>query len=321
VAIFAPGNANISNTGGVIQAAGPAIVTGNVTLNNAGTVQSASGVALASSGLATVTNLAGGLITGGGMGILATTLNVTNASGGTINGGTSGIVGSGTVTNAGTISGGTSSVSFNGAGTNTLTLQTGSVLNGDSVGSTTAGATNKLILQGSGTVDNHFTGFNTLDVEASGTWVWNSNSAIDATTVNSGTLVVDNVLASPVRVNVNSDGTLTAHVIISGDISVASGGTVAPGAAVPFSTLTVLGTVSFQPGSVFRVNADATGKNDRLAITGSATLTGGTVNVLAGGSFVPSSSITYTILTTTNVNGLGGTTFTGVTTSLAFLTP
>ena len=89
--------------------------------------------------------------------------------------------------NAGTISGGTKSVNFFGTGTNTLILQTGSVLIGDAVGSTAAGATNKLILQGSGTVDNHFMDFNTLDVEASGAWVWNSNSAIDATTVNSGT--------------------------------------------------------------------------------------------------------------------------------------
>ena len=124
-----------------------------------------------------------------------------------------------------------------GTGSNTLILQTGSVLIGDAVGSTAAGATNKLILQGSGTVDNNFMGFTTLDVEASGAWVWNSNSAIDATTVNSGTLAVDNVLAGPVTVN--SGGTLAGHGIISGDISVANGGTVAPGAAVPFSTLNV----------------------------------------------------------------------------------
>ena len=77
----------------------------------------------------------------------------------------------------------------------------------------------------------------------------------------------------------------------------------------------------FQPGSIFRVNANAAGQSDKLAITGSATLTGGTVNVLAGGSFAPSSSTPYTILTTTNVNGLGGTTFASVTTNLAFLTP
>ena len=38
-------------------------------------------------------------------------------------------------------------------------------------------------------------------------------------------------------------------------------------------------------------------------------------------AFAPSSSTTYKILTTTNVNGLGGTTFSSVTTNLAFLTP
>ena len=304
LAAFAIGakTVNVTANAGMIEATGAnssAIVANNVTVNN----------------------VSGGTISGGESGIMAGTADVTNATGATISGGIDGInvVGSSTVTNAGTISGGTNSVKFNGTGTNTLILQTGSVLIGDAVGSTLAGATNKLILQGSGTVDNHFTGFNTLDVEASGAWVWNSNSAIDATTVNSGTLAVDNVLAGPVTVN--SGGTLAGHGIISGDISVANGGTVAPGAAIPFSTLNVSGNVSFQPGSIFRVNANAAGQNDKLAITGSATLTGGTVNVLAGGSFAPSSSTPYTILTTTNVNGLGGTTFASVTTNLAFLTP
>jgi hypothetical protein len=302
--IFA-GTVNVTANAGRIEATGA-----NTTAIEAGTQ-------------ATVNNVSGGTISGGGQGILAFTADVTNATGATISGGIGGIdvFGSGTVTNAGTISGGTNSVKFRGTGTSTLILQTGSVLIGEALGSPAAGATNKLILQGSGTVDNLFTGFNTLDVNASGAWVWNSNSAIDATTVNSGTLVVDSVLAGPVTVN--SGGTLAGHGIISGDISVASGGTVAPGAAVPFSTLNVGGNVSviFQPGSIFRVNANAAGQSDKLAITGSATLTGGTVNVLAGGSFAPSSSTPYTILTTTNVNGLGGTTFASVTTNLAFLTP
>jgi hypothetical protein len=39
-------------------------------------------------------------------------------------------------------------VRFTGAGSNTLTLQDSSVLNGDAVGSTATGATNKLVLQG-----------------------------------------------------------------------------------------------------------------------------------------------------------------------------
>jgi fibronectin-binding autotransporter adhesin len=348
-AIFASGTANITNTGR-IQALGNTAIFGNTvivdnriggqitglaafaiganTVNvtaNAGTIEgTGANRAAIFAANATVNNVSGGTISGGESGIKAGIFDVTNATGATISGGINGIegvtiAGSGTVRNAGTISGGTNSVKFIGTGTNTLTLLTGSVLIGDAVGSALAGATNKLILQGSGTVDNHFMDFNTLDVEASGAWVWNSNSAIDATTVNSGTLVVDSVLAGPVTVN--SGGTLAGHGIISGDISVASGATVAPGAAVPFSTLNASGNVSFQPGSVFRVNANAAGQSDKLAITGSATLTGGTVTVLAGGSFAPSSSTPYTILTTTNVNGLGGTTFASVTTNLAFLTP
>ena len=79
--------------------------------------------------------------------------------------------------------------------------------------------------------------------KASGTWVWNSNSAFGPTTVGSGTLAVDNLLFSPV--SVNSGGVLAGHGTISGAVS--NGGTVAPGAAVPFSTLTVQGNVSFRP--------------------------------------------------------------------------
>ncbi len=323
-ATSATGTVTVNNTSaGTIRSNGQAIDAQNVNITaNAGRIEATGANSQAIQATqATVNNVSGGTISGGESGIRVGFADVTNATGATISGGVFGInvAGSSTITNAGTITGGTNSVKFTGTGTNTLILQTGSVLIGEALGSTAAGATNKLILQGSGTVDNLLTGFNTLDVEASGAWVWNSNSAIDATTVNSGTLVVDNVLASPVTVN--SGGTLAGHGIISGDISVASGGTVAPGAAVPFSTLNASGNVSFQPGSVFRVNADATGKNDKLAVTGSATLTGGTVNVLAGGSFAPSSSTPYTILTTTNVNGLGGTTFASVTTNLAFLTP
>jgi outer membrane autotransporter protein len=323
-AINTSGTAKVNNTstGKIRSNAVQTISASVVDVTNAGTIEATgTGSQAILGGNAIVNNMSGGTISGVASGIrAAVTADVTNAAGATISGGIDGInAGSGTVTNAGTISGGTNSVKFIGTGTNKLTLLTGSVLIGDAVGSTLAGATNNLILQGSGTVDNHFTGFNTLDVNASGAWVWNSNSAIDATTVNSGTLVVDNVLASPVTVN--SGGTLAGQGLISGDISVASGAIVAPGATVPFSTLNVSGNVSFQPGSIFRVNADATGKNDKLAVTGSATLTGGTVNVLAGGSFAPSSLATYKILTTTNVNGLGGTTFSSVTTNLAFLTP
>src|SRR5262245_41478902 len=97
------------------------------------------------------------------------------------------------------------------------------------------------------------------------------------------------------------------------------GGAVAPGAAVPFSTLTVNGNVSFAPGSTFKVNVNAGGQNDKLSVTGSASLAG-TVNVLAqNGTYMPST--TYTILHATGGLGVSGNTFNSVNTNLAFLRP
>ena len=116
---------------------------------------------------------------------------------------------------------------------------------GDAAGST-AGATNNLILQGSGATTSNFVSFNNLNVQASGTWIWNSTtSAFGQTTVESGTLAVDGVLFSPV--SVSSGAVLGGRGTINGVVSVA--GTLAPGAAVPFSTLTVNGNVNFADGT------------------------------------------------------------------------
>jgi fibronectin-binding autotransporter adhesin len=95
-----------------------------------------------------------------------------------------------TVTNAGTINGTIASVEFAGAGANTLTLKTGSTLNGDAIGSTASGATNALILQGHGTADNNFDGFDTLSVQANGNWMLGGDSTFGATTISSGSLIV-----------------------------------------------------------------------------------------------------------------------------------
>jgi hypothetical protein len=99
-----------------------------------------------------------------------------------------------TVTNAGTISGTIASVEFAGPGANTLTLETGSTLNGDAIGSTSSGATNALILEGHGTANNNFDNFNTLNVQANGNWRLGGSSTFGATTVSSGTLIVAGAL-------------------------------------------------------------------------------------------------------------------------------
>jgi hypothetical protein len=126
--------------------------------------------------------------------------NVTNHSGGTIRGTGFGLFVTGnsaaTVTNAGAISGTIASVEFAGTGANTLTLQTGSRLTGDAIGSTAGGATNALVLQGKGTANNNFDNFNTLDVQANASWTLGGDSTFGATTVSSGRLVVAGDLSS-----------------------------------------------------------------------------------------------------------------------------
>jgi hypothetical protein len=126
--------------------------------------------------------------------------NVTNNSGGTIRGTGFGLFVTGnsaaTVTNAGAISGTIASVEFDGTGANTLTLQTGSTLTGDAIGSTAGGATNALVLQGKGTANNNFDNFNTLDVQANASWTLGGDSTFGATTVSSGKLVVAGDLSS-----------------------------------------------------------------------------------------------------------------------------
>jgi outer membrane autotransporter protein len=112
---------------------------------------------------------------------------------------------------------------------------------------------------------------------------------------------------------------------ITGNVTVAGGGTLAPGVVAPFSTLTVGGNVNFQSGSVFRVSVNDAGQSDKLAIIngGTATLTGGTVKVLASGTAANFAALTNPItILTANGGGLGnGNVFSGVSTNLAFLLP
>jgi hypothetical protein len=175
---FAAGGALTNQIGGTISGAnfGVDIVGGKGATNavtNSGAIKG------------TGTNSAGVTLSSGG--------SVTNQVGGTINGVADGVsinVRAGAVTNAGTIGGTIASVVFAGAGANTLTLQTGSTLNGGAYGSTASGATSALILQGHGTANNNFTKFNTLTADASGIWTLGGNAVFGNTNASTGTLSV-----------------------------------------------------------------------------------------------------------------------------------
>ena len=294
-----PGTATIDNTGTISGLQGAISAIGNVgslNVTNSGTI---SGTSASSTAIFT-----------------QRTFSLTNS--GTISG-TTGIrntVGTSTITNAGTITGtGGTAISFTGSG-NTLTLQPGSVINGN-VLSTGSNHNNTFQLGGTGTAtfdvssigtSAQYRDFDTFNKVGASTWTLTGSGA-QTWSVGAGTLIVNGAVGS---VNVNVGGTLMGTGS-TGGIAVASGGTVNPGRSI--GTLNVNGAVMFGAGSIYQVEADSTGQADKIAATGVATLAGGTVQVLAvNGTYNPST--VYPILTAANVTG----TFSNVTSNLAFLT-
>ncbi|BAM92768.1 putative outer membrane autotransporter barrel [Bradyrhizobium oligotrophicum S58] len=284
---------------------------------NSGTISGAAGF-VSPFGLGTITNLAGGVISGtnlgigGGNGVLAVfnsgTISSPGGGGvflgsnsliyndGTISGGGYGISASGSsIINAGTINGG---ISFFGPG-NTLTLAPGSVINGLVGGS----ANNTLQLGGSGssTFDisqlgaaAQYRDFSTFDKVGSSAWTLTGTSTYaGAVNVNAGTLRIDGNFASASGLTVNTGGTLSGIGTVGGT-TVASGGILAPGNGVAGTSLGVSGNLAFQSGAIYLVQVSPTTAST-TNVSGTATLGGATVNIaFAPGSYVAK---TYTILT------------------------
>ncbi|MDO6414945.1 autotransporter domain-containing protein [Sphingomonas sp. BIUV-7] len=132
------------------------------------------------------------------------------------------------------------------------------------------------------------------------------------TTVSGGTLSVNGSIVSPTTVT--SGGTLGGTGNVA-SVTIGSGGTYAPGNSI--GTQTVNGNVVFQAGSTFAVEANAAGQADRINATGTATLAGA-VRVLPDATGTYANLTSYTILTA--AGGVSGT-FTGTSSSLAYLTP
>ncbi|WP_312861594.1 autotransporter outer membrane beta-barrel domain-containing protein [Segnochrobactrum spirostomi] len=109
-------------------------------------------------------------------------------------------------------------------------------------------------------------------------------------------------------------GTISGTGTIGG-LAVLEGGTASPGYSP--GTLTVNGNVAFSPGSVYQVDITPAGAHDLITATGTATIGGGTVQVVATqGTYAPGT--TYTILTAQG--GVSGQ-FASVTANYAFLDP
>lgn len=166
---------------------------------------------------------------------------------------------------------------------------------------------------GSTTFAGSVAGNGSLTKSGSGTLnLTGTNSYTGATTVTGGKLAVNGSIVSPVTVA--AGGTLGGTGTV-GTTAIASGGIYAPGNSI--GTQTVNGNVGFATGAIYQVEVNAAGQSDRINATGTATLSGGTVQVLAeNGNYGRLTS--YTILTAARgVNGR----FASVTTNYAFLTP
>ena len=151
------------------------------------------------------------------------------------------------------------------------------------------------------------TGAGAVNVLAGTTVFAGANTYTGATTVSGGGLVVNGSLVSAVTVN---GGTLGGIGTV-GATTVNSGGTLGVGS---IGVLTVASLVQ-NPGSTFQVMATPSAVS-LVTVTGTATLNGGTVSVLAqAGAWQRNTS--YTILSAASRTGA----FDGVVTNLAFLTP
>jgi autotransporter-associated beta strand protein/T5SS/PEP-CTERM-associated repeat protein len=311
-------------TGGLINFMAGNLGTGTITLNGGGLQWAAGNTSDISGQLAAIGAGGAAFDTNGNNVSFAAALSgaggITKAGGGTLTLSAASSYGGATTVNAGTLQAGAvnaiapmSAVTVAGGATLALNGFNQTVGSLAGAGSVTLGTA--LLTAGGDNTSTAFSGAisGTGGLTKNGTGLLNmtgANTYTGLTTVNDGTLSVNGSLAS--AVTLNSGAVLSGTGRLAGLMS--NGGTIAPGNSI--GTLSVSGNVT-QNGGIYQVEVNAAGQNDRINVTGSATLNAGTVQVLAQpGTYARNT--TYTILNA--AGGLSGA-YSGVTSNFAFLTP
>ena len=238
--------------------------------------------------------------------------------------GTTILTGANTYTGGTTVSGGTLQLGSGAslASTGALAVNGGTFnLNGNNQTVGALSGTGGVLALGNGTLTNNNANNATLASTITGTGAFinqgagtltltGASSFTGVTTLNAGGLVVNGSLPGAVTVN---GGTLGGSGSI-GSLAL-NGGTIAPGNSI--GTLTVNGNFLQNAGTTYQVQVNPAGQSDRINVSGTAAINGGTVQVQAqSGGYARST--TYTIL---NAGGGVSGAYSGVNSNFAFLVP